>query len=477
MPPFDVERRHKNLYILYKNIFLLSNLFLKTIDKDDKILYNAVDASKLFFQFFVKEDGGFSAVFTANFHSQNFMNEENIIIQAKEKINAILAEGAEMLQHEKEGIIEAENSENVSARETALIPLGDPYPEEEERPLEFGDAFREKTNGGKRLSKEQKEKEQKIKKIAIGVGIFLLLLLLLKFILLPAIQKARNVDEIPLDETGQQVEETSFQTGVEGMVEKGGMVSVVQATKNIKPGDDITTDCFREAKISAEEYNLMRATGKRACLYEQAAYYIGNYAANYIASGQIFMADDITFINMLEQASNPWETGKTLRFTDNLQDEFKNMTIGDKVTISVIRKVDKDHPQTLWVVYGTVSDVLFRSQWESGSLIEYIEATGTVSDVIMENGSSLYERYNMMKRIPFGDLIKMVPDLFSADAMKPQAVNISFSSDVGNCLDNIDMKDSVISYKTEGREKGKTQEQKDVLAYINFADTVIGSAK
>lgn len=395
--------------------------------------------------------------------SQEYVNE--ILQQEIEaRIDNILSDADKNLEEKTDVVFVDSSLRAGDAEESRALTVVEKKPEEridfcfEEKP--------QKTRTGKRINIEASKKVKRIRLISLSCFVVVICAVLTFFVIIPRYNTSKDM-------VLSSAREYSYSENVEGMMAPGLKISVMQATKNIAPGESISTDCFREVKITSEEYNAARAVGKRVCLYEQAGYYIGNYATSYIASGQFFMCDSVSFINLIENSSNPWEYGGTVSFSQN-KDAMQKLTIGEKVTVSIKRVIGPGQSGTAWSVYGGVKELSFATKWENGYAVEYIEATGVVSDVVMEDGSSLYSKYKTMSGIPLGDLAGMIPDIFP-DSTTPKMIQIAFDTSVAESLGKLDLSNAEVTYKTSGIASGSNQ-QNEVVAYLEYANRTLRDA-
>lgn len=282
--------------------------------------------------------------------------------------------------------------------------------------------------------KPNAEEKQK-RKLLIGAALALFMLLLCVIIVPSIIRNSVNG-------TGQAGSGGSIENPTQN-VSSLDAITVIQVTRDLIPGDILSSEDLQSAVISAAEYNLIY-TGSSP-LYQwsrcEDLLEMRNYVTEYIPKGLYLTYDNVS--GVYPQTINPW-----------MQE-----TLGvSYVSIPLSESVQTDTRLT----YGAILDITIQkssqhagsSQGEENDVdgmkvtivredrVGYTLQNAWVCDLLDSKGESLYARYSHLMAIPSGEQVTYLRNLFLSDSatagtLSPQYIVVGLTTAQAKELGNL----------------------------------------
>lgn len=198
-------------------------------------------------------------------------------------------------------------------------------------------------------------------------------------------------------------------------------IEVIQAVKDLIPGDVVTPEDIQSATVSAEVFSQITLAGTQIYKWDRSEYLLGKYVTGYVPAGLYLSYNNVA--PALTFAANPWSA-----------------TIEDTALIKV--PIDSAAKENALLNYGTILNLEIRKETvnqvaangQTGNNVPKVDGLNhsttveqsvtidtftlnglTVCDVLNANGDSLYNKYCAYNGIPAGEQLPYLRNALKED--------------------------------------------------------------
>lgn len=209
-----------------------------------------------------------------------------------------------------------------------------------------------------------------------------------------------------------------------------GDVTVIQLTRDIIPGEQITENDIREQTISAESYNEITLGDSQLYQWDRHDSLLNKYVTAYIPKGQFLTYQNISAT--YNPPSNPWldnmdgfELVSIPIPKDVLEDD--RLLYGGVINLTLIKKTVNEADVTPEDKKYT-GELEHEKRVEQSYILDTYKIDTTIVDFLDSNGDSLYPRFCAWNAIPVGEQTTYLKKQFKADKELNQKITPAFIS-------------------------------------------------
>ena len=221
---------------------------------------------------------------------------------------------------------------------------------------------------------------------------------------------------------------------------------VIQVTKDMIPGDQITEESIQEASISAESYNVINLSDNQVYQWDRHESLIGSYISEYVPVGQFLTYSNVS-ATQPRLMLNPWIVDENIYTDIPIAEDMlqnTNLTFGAIMNLSI--KKESVTETTVETPEKGEEDV---AGMEHSSTVQqsYIVDTYSLNDIVLcdlinSEGESIYNYYIRFMSIPVGERADYLPGLFKQDPsleqkLTPAYITICVSKEQMNKLGDL----------------------------------------
>ena len=223
-------------------------------------------------------------------------------------------------------------------------------------------------------------------------------------------------------------------------------IDVIQATRDLIPGDVVTPDDIQSATISAEVFSQITLSGTQIYKWDRSEYLLDKYVTNYVPAGQYLAYDNVA--PALTFAANPW--AGTVDGTVLIKVPIDDAAIGTgllnfgSILNLEIRKETVNQVATNGQNPTPDVDGLNHStSVEQSVTVDTFTLNGlTACDILNGDGESIYNKYCAYNGIPAGEQLPYICNALKEDdsleeALQPAYITVRVTVDQANALGDL----------------------------------------
>lgn len=262
-------------------------------------------------------------------------------------------------------------------------------------------------------------------------------------------------------------------------------IVVVQVTRDMIPGEVITSDDIQESKISAESYNEITLGDSKLYQWDRADSLIDKYVISYIPQGQYLTYDNIG--SVYTPPANPWleqmDGYETVSIP--IPDEIvgnESLNYGAIVDLSITKRTVNEANLGTNEDKQNAEGITHDSSVEQSYIIDKYSLQTTICDLLNDQGDSLYNTFCAWLAIPAGEQSSYLKNQFVEDQelsaeIEPKYITIKVTPDQAKELGEILSDDSEVVFSFTNTNNEDTVEKADFIAEIKALFKTIGQAE
>ena len=210
-------------------------------------------------------------------------------------------------------------------------------------------------------------------------------------------------------------------------------IEVVQAIRDLIPGDEITPEDIQTATVSAEVFSQITLSGTQIYKWERSEYLLGKYITGYVPAGQYLAYDNVA--PAVTFAANPWTTaaeGTTfvkVPIDDNSK-ENELLNYGAMLNLEIKKETVNQVAtgnQGATTGQANVDGLNHSTSVEQSVTVDTYTMTDlTVCDILNANGESLYNKYCAYNGIPAGEQLPYLKAALKEDEQLETSLNPAY---------------------------------------------------
>lgn len=238
-------------------------------------------------------------------------------------------------------------------------------------------------------------------------------------------------------------------------------IDVIQVTKELIPGDVITSDTIQKVSISAEAYNQISLSSVNLYQWSRSDSLLDAYAVRYIPRGQYLTYDNVNTV--YQQKSNPWgKAGEGNTFlTLPIEDGGEGMNYGKILNLTITKKTVKETNSKRGEGEEPpgIDGLEHKTSVEQSAVVDTYGLSNVVlCDMLNGDNGSLYETFTSWMEIPAGEQSSYIKNRLLADKtlkekLTPKYIKVRVTKEQAAALGSLTEGDVTVAIKLQDKSE------------------------